>query len=161
MEVKVGLVSYYIKSIVTNSLFWFALLLYLLSLVNISITSPRSGEEFRGYELLLIGALQTYFGLVTFNILSALPWLGNIAMFLTFIFIYSKQSKKLCLISALFGMACTLSFLFNPYAMLGQNMKLIIVKENTGAYLWVISSVLLFLSALFAQEMPNKKINKD
>jgi hypothetical protein len=123
--------------------------------VNISITSSQSGEEFRGYELLFVGFIQAYFGLVTFNILSALPWLGNIAMFLTFIFIYSKQSKKLCLISALFGMACTLSFLFNPYAMLGQDMRLIIVKENSGAYLWVISSVLLLLSALFVQEMPN------
>jgi len=157
----VGLVSYYIKSIVTNSLFWSALFLYLLSLVNISITSSQSGEGLRGYELLLIGGIQTYFGLVTFNILSALPWLGNIAMFLTFLCIYSKLSKKICLISAFFGMVCTLSFLLSPYAMLGQDLSLIIVKENTGAYMWVISSVLLFCSALFTQGMPNKKINKD
>jgi len=157
----VGLVSYYIKSIVTNSLFWFALFLYLLSLVNISITSSQSGEELRGYELLFIGGIQTYFGFVTFNILSALPWFGNIVMFLTFLLIYSKQSKKFCLISALFGMVCTLSFLYSPYAMLGQDMRLIIVKENIGAYLWVISSVLLFCSALFAQEMPNKTLKQD
>lgn len=156
-----GIVSYYIKNIVRTNLFWFSLFLYLLSLLNISIISPQSGEEFRGYELLFLGLIQTYFGLVTFNILSALPWLANISMLLTYIFMYSKQSKNFCLALAVFGTFCTLSFLFSPYAMLGQDMRLIKVKAGSGAYLWVIASLLLLFSALFAQEMPNKSLKQD
>jgi hypothetical protein len=161
MEVKVGLVSYYIKSSLKNTLCWISLFLYLLSLINTSITSPRSGEELLGLEVLLMGWMQTYFGLVTFHILSALPWLGNIAMFLTVIGIFTQQQKQLCLITSICAVICTVSFIIYPVAMLGEEMKLITVKVNSGAYMWLISSVLLFCSSLLVPEMPNKQINQD
>ena len=156
-----GLVSYYRNSIAKTTLLWFALFLYLLSLLSISITSPPSGDELRGYEILLFGGIQTLLGLMSFNLLTALPWLGNIVILLSFIFIYSNQSKKVSLYLALFGLVCTLTFLYSPYVMLGQDLRLIKVDVNTGAYLWVSSSLILFCSSLFIQEMPNKPLKQD
>jgi len=98
---------------------------------------------------------------MSFNLLSALPWLGNIVILLSFIFIYSNQSKKVSLYLALFGLVCTLTFLYSPYVMLGQDLRLIKVDVNTGAYLWFSSSLILFCSSLFIQEMPNKPFNQD
>jgi hypothetical protein len=159
--VKVGLISYYRNSIAKTILFWLALFLYLLSLLSISIISPQSGDELRGYEILLYGGIQTFLGLVSFNLLSALPWLGNIVMLLTFIFIYSNQSKKVSIYLALFGLVCTLSFLYSPYVMLGPDLRLIEVDVNTGTYLWFFSSLILLCTSLFIQEMPNKPFKQD
>ena len=160
MAVNVGFVSYYIKSNLKNALFGFALFLYLLSLINTSITSPWSGEEFLGLEVLLIGWVQVYFGLVTFHIFLVLPWIGNIAMLLTSIAIYTQQQRKLCLITSIFAVICTLSFIINPVAMLGSEMKQITVKVNSGAYMWLISSVLLLCSALLMPEI-HKPLKRD
>jgi hypothetical protein len=132
----------------------------MLSLLNISITS--SGEGFRGYELLLYGGIQTVFGLLTFShMLLALPWLGNITMLLVFISIHYKQGKQISLISALLGVICTLSFIFNPNVMLGHDLRVVTVDINVGAYMWFTSSVLLFFSALLIQEIPNKPFKQD
>jgi uncharacterized membrane protein YfcA len=157
----VGLFSYYIKSTIKKILFWFSVLFYLISLVNISITSPWHGVESRGIELLLLGWIQTFFGIVTLNIFSALPWLGNIAIFLTFIFIYLDQNKKFCILSSLFGVVCTSSFLFNPHVMMGADLSMITVNVEIGTYMWCGSSVLLFLSVWFIQNMPNKSFKQD
>ena len=156
MEVKVGLVSYYIKNTLKKTLFWLALFFYFLSLINICISSPWHGVEDRGYILLLLGWIQTLFGLFTFNILAALPWLGNIAIFFTLIFLYFEFNKRLCLFSAFFSVVCVLSFIYNPNVMLGADLSMITVKVNVGVYMWLTSAVLLVLSAFFVQYMPNK-----
>ena len=150
--------SYYIKNSLKTSLYYLAIFFYLLSLINICISSPWQGVQERGYELLFLGWIQTIFGLFTFNILAVLPWLGNIFIFSTVTFIYFDFNKRLCLLSAFFSVICILSFVYSPNVMMGADLAMITVKINIGVYMWLTSAVLLVSSAFFVQDMPNKSL---
>ncbi len=151
-----------------------ALFLYVASLFSVSFTAIDGTNIMYGYEALLLGFIQTLLGVLGFfgalfqlqldflfvYILLLLPWLANIAMLLSFVFLYTSKNKKLCKFTTIFGVVCTSSFLLKPEAPIGETMKIVSVSVSSGAYLWFGASIALFL-AYVLKSIPNKKINKD
>ena len=151
-----------------------ALFLYVASLFSVSFTAMDGTNIIYGYEALIFGFIQTTLGLLGFfgalfqlqldflivYALLFLPWLANIAMLLSFIFLYTSKNKNLCKITTIFGVICTAAFLLKPEATIGETMKIVPVAINSGAYLWFAASLALLL-AYVLKSIPNKKINKD
>ena len=152
----------------------FALFLYVASLFSVSFTAMDGTNIIYGYEALTFGFIQTILGLMGFfgalfqlqldflvvYALLFLPWLANIAMLLSFIFLYTSKNKNLCKITTIFGVICTSAFLLKPEATIGETMKIVPVAVSSGAYLWFVASLTLLLAYLF-KSIPNKQINQD
>lgn len=161
---RIRSVTFSVKKIIT-----FALLLYVLSLISVAISPTDGSESLRGYEILLTGWCQTLMGVMGFfsalfqfelgfvfvYTLLALPWLANLSMLLSFLFLYSSQNKQLCKISTISGVICSASFMANPKASIGGTMLIVPVTSNIGAYLWFMSSLMLFF-AYYIKTIPNK-----
>ena len=145
-----------------------ALFLYVASLFCVSFTAMDGTNNIHGYEALLFGFIQTLLGLLGFfgalfqlqldflivYALLFLPWLANITMLLSFIFLYTSKNKKLCKITTIFGLVCTSAFLLKPEATIGETMKIVPVALKSGAYLWFVASLVLLL-AYVLKSIPN------
>lgn len=162
MEASLTIISE--KIVISLSLF-----LYVASLFSVSFTAMDGTNIMYGYEALLLGFIQTLLGVLVFfgalfqlqldflfvYILLLLPWLANIAMLLSFVFLYTSKNKKLCKFTIIFGVVCTSSFLLKPEAPIGETMKIVSVSVSSGAYLWFGASIALSLTYVL-KSIPNR-----
>lgn len=146
--------------ILEKTVILFALLLYITSLLSVAFTATDGTNIIYGYEALLLGFFQTLIGVSGFfdalfefrfdllfhYALLFLPWLANIVMLLSFIFLYTGENKSFCKFTTIFSVVCTSLFLLKPEAIIGETMKNIPVAVGLGTYLWFVVSLVLLLA---------------
>lgn len=133
------------------------LLVYLVSLVTVGTVQVDKGDGPLGFEVLLLGWIQTLFTLsdgfyALFNgefseglffLSLALPWLANPLFFLSFFLLYLGKGRTTCLISCLCGVIFAFSFFISSQAILGPDFALVNVSLGVGGSLWLFTSLLL------------------
>ena len=145
-----------LDSLKRYSLSLLALFLYALSLLLPAFSG--NGESYGGYLVLsfgvvqsvmyLLGALQLTLLLEVKSALSvmvlALPWLANLFFLTSFaLHLYKQRHVK---IVAILALICAITFFLKPQASIGQTMAIVEVSIHTGAYIWLLSTLVLVIA---------------
>lgn len=144
-----------------------ATVFYVSSLFITAFSPTSNAEDLLGYEVLLLGWVQTVLmvmatltALVHFDIsaafsamLMALPWLANACYLITIVCLLSGFGQRLCLISSISGLLCSLTFMLNPVAVVGADFKSIPVEISLGGGLWFCTGIIL-LVAYYVKSLP-------
>ncbi|WP_404340107.1 hypothetical protein [Pseudoalteromonas mariniglutinosa] len=131
-------------------LYYITLLLYCLSLITVSFSSPSISGSVWGIAALLVGWMQTMLALSIFiqteeinYLILALPWCGNLFILTNFVLLRKRDNERVCCFLSYAGVICTLAFMFQPKVFLGETSRLIDASIDIGSLLWCMSSVLV------------------
>ncbi|MGB0495762.1 MAG: hypothetical protein ACPGJI_05340 [Kangiellaceae bacterium] len=144
---------------ITGKIFiYISIFLYLTSLINLAISATKS--DYYGWEVLLVGGFQTFISLLGFvngigelsiqtsieYLTLALPWLANVSMIVTSLLFFC--GSKFCRFFAIISIVCVGIFFTFPKAVIGNEISIVNVQPQIGAYLWALTAVLLLVATL-------------